>query len=128
MTPDLRLDNVTVQRQPAAMRRPPIQVAAPALYSAGAALNEQHRYVEYRGEFATLTGLECAVLATLWRQRGQDASYAELGRVGQCSFPSLKVVVVRLRAKLERLGLSGVIGNVRGAGYVLRLPDGAATH
>lgn len=91
----------------------------------GLALDGAAHAVSVRGVPLDLTGTEFAVLRLLLDRRGEvlsaDTISRAVWRYGTYGSPNfVQAQISRLRAKLTRAGAPGLIGTMRGAGYVVR--------
>ncbi len=99
--------------------------APPVLHAHGLALDTVHRKVSCGAREIELTLRECELLQHLMRRPGQVVSRDELARQvwgdPRASITNvIDVYINYLRKKLERLGVQGVIGTVRGVGYLFQ--------
>ncbi len=82
-------------------------------------------HVSVHGRALSLTDMECGVLRLLLEGQGRPLGRtAILERLHAGPMPEARIVdvfVCRLRAKLARAGLPGVIGTIWREGYVLRV-------
>jgi len=99
--------------------------AAPMLHARGLTLDCISRKVSSGARVVELTVRECELLQHLMRRPGQVVSRHELARQvwgdPQASLTNvIDVYINYLRKKLERLGVPGLIGTVRGVGYLFQ--------
>ena len=82
-------------------------------------------HVSVQGRAVSLTDMECGVLRLLLEGQGRPLGRtAILERLHAGPMPEVRIVdvfICRLRAKLARAGLPGVIGTIWRQGYVLRV-------
>lgn len=107
-----------------ALARRPIEAQSDVLEHAGVRLDPQGYRATANGSMLQLTPREFALLELLLRHRGRVYTRVEIleriaGSDSGASDRSIEVVVFSLRRKLADAGVSSLIENRRGAGYLI---------